>query len=195
MAASAVAVLFVEMLTSRPGAARVAPGSWRRAAVPVAVTAALLLASAIPLTSHRVHEGDGWDTGAPWSYTGPLSLVEQKFRANQDNLGRIDIWAEMDGTPGSAEIFARLTPAGSDSPIRESRAVVHGTRFSIDTVTFKFEPIPSSSGKVYTLAIGVLSGPSCVFLGLTGGDEIPDRAVSVNGKPTPYTKDLPMRTT
>ena len=62
---------------------------------------------------------------------------------NQDNLRRIDVWAFAGGGAAgeAAEIFARLTPAGSDRPIRESRAEVHGARFSNATVAFNFEPI------------------------------------------------------
>ena len=137
-----------------------------------------------------------WGWGVPWSYTGPVSLVEQRrFRATHDNLQRIDVWAEIDGG-ASAEIFARLTPEGSDRPVRESRADVRGARFSNATVTFEFAPIPNSGGTLYTLAIGVLSGPTpYVFLGLTGDDVIPEGAAVVSGAPTPYADDVPMRTT
>ena len=198
MAAAALAVLFVEMLAARPGAAPVASGSRRRPAVTFVVTVALLLASAVPLATHRVHRGDGWETIAPWSYAGPIALVEQPFRANQDNLRRIDVWAYVHGGPAGkpAEIFARLTPAdGPDRPIRESRTSVGGARFSNETVTFDFEPILESSGKRYNLAIGVLSGSTPhVFLGLTSGDAIAEAAAMVNGEPTRFADDLAMRT-
>ena len=63
------------------------------------------------------------------------------------------------------------------------------------TVSFDFAPIPDSSGKVYTLAVGVLSGPTpYVFLGLTGGDAIPEGTAKVSGSPTRHADDLAMRT-
>ncbi len=156
----------------------------------------LLAASAFPLLTQRVHEDDLWLPDRPWSYTGPISLVEQQFRATHDNLRRIDVWAYVDSAPGeAAEIFARLTPAGSDRPVRESRAEVRGARFSNATAAFHFEPIPDSGGTRYTLAVGVLSGPTpYVFLGLTGGDVIPEGAAVVSGAPTRYADDLAMRT-
>ena len=125
-------------------------------------------------------------------------MVEQRFRANHDNLQRIDIWAYADGGSAgqSAEIFARLTPAdGSDRPIREGRANVDATRFSNATVALAFEPIPDSRGRSYTLVVGVLSGPTpYVFLGLTDGDMIAKGSAVVNGATTPYENDLAMRT-
>ena len=94
-----------------------------------------------------------------------------------------------------AEIFVRLTPEGSDQPIRESRAKVRGARHSDATVSFHFEPIPDSSGKRYTLTVGLLSGPRpFVFLGLTRGDVIPEGAALVNGEPTRFANDLALRT-
>ena len=161
------------------------------------MTAALLIVSAVPLlVTHHAFQDNRWGRGIPWSYTGPISLVEQRFRATHDNLGRIDVWAYAGGAPGeAAEIFARLTPEGSEAPIRESRAVVHGVRFSNATAAFHFEPIPDSGGTLYTLAVGVLSGPTpYVFLGLTGRDVIPEGAAVVNGAPTRYADDLAMRT-
>jgi len=196
MAAAALAVVLVEMLAARPGALRL-PTSRRPLAVALAVSAGLIVVSAFPLASHRVHKGDGWELVAPWSYAGPIALVEQPFQANQDYLRRIDVWAFIDGGPAEipGEIFARLTPEGSDQPIRESRAEVRGARHSNTTVSFHFEPIPDSSGKRYTLAVGLLSGPRpFVFLGLTRGDVIPEGAAVVNGDVTPYADDLAMRT-
>ena len=200
-AAAILVVILIEMLAARPGAVPDTPGApspWspgRRAAA-LAATAVLLAASAFPLLStQHVFEDNRWGRVSPWSYTGPVSLVEQRFRATHDNLQRIDVWAEIDGG-ASAEIFARLTPEGSDRPVRESRADVRGARFSNATVTFEFAPIPDSGGTLYTLAIGVLSGPTpYVFLGLTGDDVIPEGAAVVSGAPTPYADDVPMRTT
>ena len=175
MAAATLIVILVEMFAARPRPARdeldlsTEGGGGRWAAL--AVTAVLLAASVAPLlVTQHVFEGDGWERSRPWSYTGPISLVEQRFRATHDSLRRIDVWAYVDGAPGeAAEIFARLTPEGSDRPVRESRAEVRGALFSNATVTFEFAPIPNSGGMLYTLAVGVLSGPTpYVFLGLTG---------------------------
>lgn len=116
---------------------------------------------------------------------------------HRDYFSRIDVWAYADGGPpgAAAQIFARLTPEGSDRPIRESRAEVHGTRFSNATATFEFEPIPDSSGKVYTLAVGALPGPvPWVFLGMNSGDTIAEGAALVSGAPTPHADDLALRT-
>ena len=56
--------------------------------------AALLIVSAVPLlVTHHVFQDNRWGRGIPWSYTGPISLVEQRFRATHDNLRRIDVWA------------------------------------------------------------------------------------------------------
>ncbi len=131
----------------------------------------------------------------PWSYTGPVWLVEQRFRATHDYLHRIDVWSYVDWAPGSAEIFARLTPVGSDTPIRESRAEVDARRFSDATASFHFEPIPDSGGTLFTLTVGVLSGElPYVFLGLTSGDVIPDGAAVVSGESTPHGADLAIQT-
>ena len=195
--AAALVVILVEMLAVRPSAHDVCQIRTRERWVVTAVGAALLAASALPLVAHRAHPGDGWDTVAPWSYTGPITLVEQRFRAHRDNLSRIDVWAYADGGPPgrAAEIFARLTPEGVDAPIRESRAEARGARFSTATVAFKFEPIPDSNGKVYTLAVGVLGrAPPYVFLGMTGSDLIPEGAAIVSGAATRYGDDLAMRT-
>ena len=200
MAAAALGVILIEMLAARPRPARgeldLRTGGGRRRWVGFTVGAVLLAAATFPLlTTRHVHEGDGLETVAPWSYTGPVSLVEQQFRATHDNLRRIDVWAYVDGVPGAAaEIFARLTLAGSDQPLRESRAEVRGAPFSNATAAFHFEPIPDSRGTLYTLAVGVLSGPTpYVFLGLTGGDVIPEGTAVVSGAPTRYADDIAMR--
>ena len=202
-AAAILVVILIETLAARPGTVPDAPERrcrerGRRGAA-LAATAALLAASALPLLlTQHVFEDKRWGWGAaPWSYTGPISLVEQRFRATHDNLQRVDVWVYIDGAPGAAaDIFARLAPAGSDRPLRESRAEVRGARFSNDTVAFHFAPIPDSGGMLYTLTIGVLSGPTpYVFLGLTGGDVIPEGTAVVSGAPTPYADDVPMRTT
>ena len=134
-------------------------------------------------------EDERWVRDPARLYAGPVSLIEQQFRVNRDHLTRVEVWAFVDGDVDStAEIFARLTPVGSaDGPIRESRAEVQHERWSHKTVDFHFEPIPDSGGTLYTLAVGVLSGPTPhVFLGLTGGDVNPEGAAVVNGAPTRY---------
>jgi len=195
--AAALAVILVEML-ARPQsayAAREMPAGERWAVV--AVGAALLAASAFSLASHRYLKGDGWDITSPRFYTGPITMVEQPFGVHRDFFSRIDVWAYADGGPpgATAQIFARLTPEGSDRPIRQSRAEVHCTRFSNATATFEFEPIPDSSGKVYRLAVGALPGPvPWVFLGMNSGDTIAEGAALVSGAPTTHADDLALRT-
>ena len=155
---------------------------------------ALLAASGFPLLTNA-HVLPGHPRGGP-----PVVLHGSRsrwsssaFRADHDYLTRIDVWAEIDGG-ASAEIFARVTPEGSDRPVRESRAEVRAARFSNATVAFHFEPIPDSGGTLYTLAVGVLSGPMpYVFLGLTGDDVTREGAAVVNGAPTRYADDLAMR--
>ena len=199
MAAAALAVVLVEMLAARPGLARgvlqlSTGGVGSRWAV-VAVGAALLAACGFALSTRHTFQDNRWN-GHPWSYTGPVALVEQPFRADHDYLTRIDVWTYIDGAPGEvAEIFARLTPEDSDRPVRQSRAEVRGAHFSNATATFNFEPIPDSGGTLYTLAVGVLSGPMpYVFLGLTGGDVTPEGVAVVSGAPTRYADDLAIRT-
>ena len=176
------------------------PLTWRLGPKRLArlLTATLCLAllatsgSLLVTNSHVIENTRG--VVRPWAYTGPVSLIEQRFRADHDNLRRIDVWAEIDGG-ASAEIFARLTPEGSDRPVRESRAEVRGARFSNATTAFHFAPIPDSGGATYTLAVGVLSGPlPYVFLGLTSGDVFPQGAAVVSGTPTRNADDLAMRT-
>ena len=156
----------------------------------------MLAVATLPLLTHLAPKRDDWNIAAPWSYTGPLVYVEQPFRVNQDNLRRIDVWAYVEGGAGATgEIFARLTPDGSDRPIRESRATVRGARFSNATVAFHFEPIPESRDMRYTLAVGVLSGPTpYVYLGLANGEPIPEGEVTISGEATPFASDLAMRT-
>ena len=203
MASAAMVVVFVELLAARPETAREVPATaagrvgGRRAAL--AVTVALLATSTFALLVE--YERKTWVTDLAWSYTGPISAVEQRFRATHDNLSRVTVWAYVDSAegvePAPAEAFARLTPAigWSPGPIRESRATVSGARFSNSTVDFDFPPIPDSEGKLYTLAIGLMSGQeSFVFLGLTGVDVNPEGEVLISGAPTGYGDDLALRT-
>ena len=197
MAAAALAVVLVETVVARPRAPPVDPGSRRRRWAALAVAAVLLAAGAFVLVTPHAIEDTPWAKTRPWSYTGPVSLIEQPFRASQDHLTRIKVWAYVDGDPGVAEVFARLTPTAESSagPVRESRAEVRGAAYSNATVTFHFDPIPDSGGTRYTLAVGVLSGPTpYVFLGLTNGDVIAEGAAVVSGAPTRYADDLAMRT-
>ena len=193
--ALAIVVLTETLLNSRPRRLEPPPRVSRLqrrarwlAAVLTAIAGLLVLAiGALTLLprQHVVEHTRG--IVRPWSYTGPVSVVEQPFRATDDYLHRIDVWVEIDGG-ASAEIFARLTPQGSDRPVRESRAEVRGARFSNATAAFDFEPIPDSSGTLYTLAVGVLSGPApYVFLGLANGTRSP-RALPCGA--TPHGSDL-----
>ena len=189
--AATLVVILIEMLCERPGAVLVAPT--RRRGVGLAAVDVLLVTGAFLLVAHHIVEDSHRVRTLPSFYTGPVSLVEQPFRATHDNLRRIDVWVEIDGG-ASAEIFARLTPQGSDAPIRESRTEVYGVRFSNATATFHFAPIPDSGGTRYTLAVGVLSGPlPYVFLGLTDGELNPEGAAEISGAPTRDANDLAMR--
>ena len=165
------------------------------------VTAALLAAGAFVLRAEFNREDSRRPPDIPWTYAGPVSLVEQRIRATHDNWHRITVWAYVDGSgdpeTASADIFARLTPADGSSPgpVRESRAEVRGARFSNATVDFDFAPIADSGGKLYTLAVGVLSAPDpYVFLGLTRDDAIPEGEVLIAGAATGYGNDLALRT-
>jgi len=221
MAAGSLAVIFIEMLASQSGPVRhvrpmlAGPRRW----VALTLAVALLTITGFALSTPQVFEDNRWiqtwvhGVGErpelrrlafendrqvrmrPWSYTGPISLVEQRFRAEHDNLLRIDVWTYVDGGPGTSEIFARLTPEGSNRPIRESRMEVRGARFSDTTAAFHFAPIPDSAGTTYTLAVGVLSGSQAyVFLGLTDGALNPAGDALISGAPSRHGEDLAMRT-
>lgn len=205
MAGATLAVVLVELLASRAEPDRRSRvmsmggrgGRWAT----LAVTAALLAAGAFVLLAEFNREDSRRPPDVPWTYAGPISLVEQRIRATHDHWHRITVWAYVDGgedpETASADIFARLTPADGSSPgpVRESRAEVRGARFSNATVDFDFAPIPDSGGKLYTLAVGVLSGPEpYVFLGITRDDVIPEGEVVIAGTATGYGNDLALRT-
>ena len=209
LAVAIVAVILLEMLTAKHNSsARVANYEGLRIGrrwiwAVSTMTGGSLLVLAIYATNldverlDMVFEGKVFGSGLPHFYTGPISLVEQEFQVDQDNLSRIKVWSYVDGgTEGeAAEIVARLTPVGSDHPIRESRARVRGARFSNTSVDFAFAPIPESGGKLYTLAIGVLSNSRpWVFLGLTDGDPNLEGAAVVNGEPQQHGSALAMTT-
>ncbi len=192
MGGATLIVILIEVLVARPEPVP----SPRRDVVGrrLAAVDVLLVASAFLLVAWHILEDSRSSIARPWSYTGPITLVEQPFRARHDYLRRIDVWAFVDSTPESAEIFARLTPEGSDVAIRESRTTVDARRHSNATAAFHFDPISDSRGKVYTLAVGILSGQlPYVFLGLTGSDVHPAGEALVSGAPTPYGDDLAMR--
>ncbi len=204
-----VIVVFIDMSTARHRLSvgdstldRQAVGRrWMWIVSAMAVTPLLLLSIyATNLYVERmdmVFEGKIIGSGLPRSYTGPISLVEQGFQVDQDNISRIKVWSYVDGGAEgeAAEVFARLTPTGSNQAIRESRAEVRGSRFSNTSVDFAFEPIPESGGKVYTLTIGVLGDSRpWVFLGLADGDLNPEGAAIVSGEPEQHGSALAMTT-
>ncbi|MCY3784721.1 MAG: hypothetical protein OXG79_13190 [Chloroflexi bacterium] len=205
MAGATLVVVLVELLAARAEPARRSRemsmgGRGGRWATLVA-TAALLAAGAFVLLAEFNREDSRRPPDVPWTYAGPISLVEQRIRATHDRWHRITVWAYVDGSgdpeTASADIFARLTPADGSSPgpVRESRAEVRGARFSNATVDFDFAPIPDSGGKLYTLAVGVLSGPEpYVFLGITHDDAIPEGEIVIAGVATGYGNDLALRT-
>lgn len=161
----------------------------------VALVSVVLIATAYAVLA-RIHLVEHtYGISRPRFYTGPVTIVEQRFRAEHDWLTRIDVWAYADGASRPAEVFARLTPEGSNRPIRESRTTVHARRFSNAKATFDFEPIPDSSGRIYTLSVGVLSSaPPWVLLGMISSGSIPEGAALITGTPTPYGDNLAMRT-
>ena len=168
----------------------------RWAALGVVVTLLGVIGSAL-LANHgwllTKHEWIDGNLPRPTFYAGPVSLVTQPFRAKHDYMFRVDVQAFVEGGAPPAEVFARLIPQGTDQPVRESRTEVQGGRFSAETISFEFEPIPDSGRQWYTLAIGILGGPTpWVFLGLTGVDAIPESGATVNG--VPDGRDLAMRT-
>ena len=126
----------------------------------------------------------------PEIHHGPLSLVSQTLRIERDHLSRIDVWAESTG--GAAELFLRLGPPGHP-PIRESRAVTRHPRWSNQTVTFEFAPIPTSRDKMYELEIGSLQANPNVFVGLSTDDPIPESVVHINRTSDPWANDLALR--
>lgn len=205
MAGATLAVVLVELLAARAGPDRrsrvVAVGGRGGRWATLGVMAALLTASAFVLQAEFNREDSRPRPEAPWSYAGPVSLIEQQFRATDDNLRRITVWAFVDGGESpelaSADVFARLTPTDGplSGPVRESRAEVRGKRFENATVDFDFEPILDSGGKLYTLAIGILGAPaSYVFIGLTHDDAIAEGEVLINGVATGHGNDLELRT-
>ena len=168
----------------------------RWAALGVVVTLLGVIGSAL-LASHgwllTKHEWIDGNLPRPTFYAGPVSLVTQPFRAKHDYMFRVDVQAFVEGGAPPAEVFARLIPQGTDQPVRESRTEVQGGRFSAETMSFEFEPIPDSGRQWYTLAIGILGGPTpWVFLGLNGVDAIPGSGATING--VPDGRKLAMRT-
>ena len=136
-----------------------------------------------------------WGSGPPDNYAGPIALIEQDIRVHHPFLSRIDVWSfTQDRSSEQAEIFMRITPLGSDQPVRESNASVRFTDWSEDPVRFTFTPIPESRGQLYRLSVGVLGPPSAlVFVGLTGNDPISESSVVINGEKTRWANDLSMR--
>ena len=160
------------------------------AALVAASGSALLAKHEWLLSKHALTDGD---LPHPTFYAGPVSLVSQPFRARHDYVFRVDVRAFVEGGSPPAEVFARLIPQGTAQPVRESRTTVQGGRLSPEIISFTFEPIPDSKEQWYTLAIGVLGGPTpWVFLGLTGVEAIPESGATVNG--VPDGRDLAMRT-
>jgi len=101
MASATLAVVLVELLAARAGPDRrsrvMAVGGRGGLWATLAVMAALLTASAFVLQAEFNREDPRPRPEAPWSYAGPVSLIEQQFRATDDNLRRITVWAFVDG--------------------------------------------------------------------------------------------------
>ena len=189
----AAAILVVVLIELRAGTKREAstdqPRPRGRAGRWAALVAAALLAASIPaLLADYEWEEEG--IARPLLYAGPISLLEQSFRSNLDQLTRIQVWSYVRSTGGN--ILARLTPANSGSPVA-ARARVPNTWPHPVVVDLNFEPIPDSQGKWYTLTIR--SEPSSnVHLGVTRGGMNHAGEAVVNGMPEPNTYALAMGT-
>lgn len=127
---------------------------------------------------------------SPEIYHGPLSTLSQDLHVDRAFLSRIDVWAET--SDGSADIFLRLAPPGKP-PIRESRATTIHRRWSGDSITFTFDPVPDSGGKAWEISVGALQPRPYVFLGLSTDDPIPQSVVRVNGDRSQWSNDLALK--
>ena len=190
----AAAILVVVLIELRAGTKREAStdqprprgraGRWA-----ALVAAAALLAASIPaLLADYEWEEEG--IARPLLYAGPISLLEQSFRSNLDQLTRIQVWSYVRSSGGN--ILARLTPAHSGSPVA-ARARVPNTWPHPVVVDLNFEPIPDSQGKWYTLTI-LSDTSSNVHLGVTRGGMNHAGEAVVNGMPEPNTYALAMGT-
>ena len=118
---------------------------------------------------------------------GPLSVVSQELTVDRSYLSRIDVWADV--TSDAADLFLRLALPGQP-PIRESRATTSHPRWSDQTVTFTFAPIPDSQGRTYEVTIGALESTPYVFLGISSDNPIGQSVVQINGIPDAWSNDL-----
>jgi hypothetical protein len=121
---------------------------------------------------------------------GPLSFVSQQLPVNRSYLSRIDVWADV--TSDAADLFLRLELPGQP-PIRESRTTTSHPRWSSQTVSFTFAPIPDSEGRTYELTIGALEATPYVFVGMSSDDPIPHSVAQINGVPDEWSNDLAIR--
>ena len=157
---------------------------------------AFCIVAGVALFAEVERQADGWGRVSPGFYAGPISNITQPFRAQHNNLSRIDLWAFIDdgGAGGVADVLARVIPHGAQAPIRKSRVAVHHQKGAGATVAMRFAPIPDSQGKLYTVALSVLSGPgSFLFVGITSSDMNPAGQASINGNASRAHLDLAMR--
>ena len=161
--------------------------TWRFVAIVTTIT--VLSAGILDAREYQVRVAGGIED-QPEIDHGPLSTVSQTVHVDRAHLSRIDVWAESTGK--SAELFLRLGPPGGP-PIRESRAITSHPRWSNQTVTFDFAPIPDSQGQTYEISIGALQSTPFVFVGLSTDNPIPESRVLVNGIADSWSNDLALR--
>lgn len=182
-------VVLIAVLLSILGWVPLSPAflTWRFVAIVTLLT--VLPAGFLDAREYRIRVAGGiGDT--PEIYHGPLSLVSQTLTVDRNHLSRIDVWAESTGD--SAELFLRLGSPGHP-PIRESRTVTNHPRWSNQTVTFDFAPMPDSAGQTYEISVGALQVEPYVFVGLSTDDPISESVVLVNEDTDPLSNDLALR--
>lgn len=187
-------VVLVEMLLRRSysPSAGTAAQRLRSRIVGASVPAAFILASIPALFAQFEWEVRGW--ARPHFYSGPVSVVSQRFAGGVDFLNRIELWAYLT-EPGAPEapIYMRLLRDGSADPVREARANVRWR--DPRPMSFSFEPLPDSATGYFELEVGLLPGPTTYLnLGANGGDPNPHGELIVNGEPTGFASDLALGT-
>lgn len=183
------AAVLVAVLMSILGWVPLSPSfvTWRFVVIVVAFT--VLVAGILDAREYQIRVA-GMSRDRPEFHHGPLTSVSQTLRVDRAYLSRIDIYAESSG--GDADLFLRLGPPGLP-PIRESRATTNHPRWSNQTVTFAFAPIPDSKGQTYEISLGALQPTPFVFIGLSTNNPIPESSVLINGISDPGSNDLALR--
>ena len=183
------AAVLVAVLMSILGWVTLSPSfvTWRFVVIVVVLTVSV--AGILDARQYEIRVA-GMYRDRPEFHHGPLTSVSQTLRVDRAHLSRIDIYAESAG--GNAHLFLRLSPPGLP-PIRESRATTNHPRWSNQTVTFAFAPIPDSKDQTYEITIGALNPTPFVFVGLSTNNPIPESSVLINEVSDPGSNDLALR--